>query len=148
VGASALLSLVVIAGAASAQVIDSPGRYEVTVVAVPDFTAPGFPTVGPNAYAGEVHLVEAGNSWNVTFQGETESGEKLVIQAKFDSDWNGIQLGPFPVDGQLIQNAVISIDIDNLEQAHVQGEGLINGQLQRLNGRVGPGGTVEHVQIH
>ena len=69
-GASALLSLVVIAGVASAQVtIDSPGRYDVTVVAEPSFTPDGLPPLGPNAYPGELRLTRTGNSWHVAFQG-------------------------------------------------------------------------------
>lgn len=149
-GASALLSLVVIAGVASAQVtIDSPGRYDVTVVAEPSFTPPDLPPLGPNAYPGELRLTKVGNSWHAAFQGEeTNSGEKLVIQAEFDSDWRGIQTGPFLVGGVMIPNAVISIDVDNLERAHVNGVGLVDGFVQRLNAQVGPDGVVEHMQTH
>lgn len=149
-GASALLSLVVIAGVASAQVvIDSPGRYDVTVVAVPEFTPPGLPPLGPNSYPGELRVNRTGNSWHVSFQGEeTNSGDKLVIQAEFDSDWQGIQLGPFSVGGVVIPNAVIGINVDNLESANVNGVGLVDGFVQRLIGQVGPGGSVENLQIH
>jgi len=148
-GASALLSLFLMAGVASAQeVIDSPGRYDVTVVALPQFTPPGVPPLGPNVYEGELQVVEAGNSWNVTFRGETDSGDLLQVQAKFESDWNGVTLGPIPVNGGVIPNAVISIDVENLESAHVNGVGLVDGQVQRLNARLGPGGSVEDVQIH
>jgi hypothetical protein len=147
--ASALLALFIIAGDASAQqVIDSPGRYDVTVVAVPEFVWPGVPPLGPNAYSGEVFVTETGNGWNVGFKGETDSGDQLHIQAKFDSDWEGLTIGPFLVDGEMIPNAVIGIDVDNLEGAHVIGVGLVDGVEQRLNGQAGPAGTVENLQIH
>ncbi len=147
-GASLLLSLLVIAGVASAQVIDSPGRYDVTVVAVPVFTPPGLPPLGPNAYPGELRVMESGNSWHVVFRGETDSGDKLVVQAQFDSGWLGVRIGPLPVGGGVIPNAVIGIDVDSLEHAHVEGVGLVGGVLQRLNALVGPAGSVEHVEIH
>jgi len=144
--AIALLSLVVIAGAASAQVINSPGRYDATVVVLPELTPPGLPQLGPNAYAGEVNLVETGNGWNVSFRGETDSGDQLHIQAKFDSGWSGLTLGTLPGGG--LSNVVIGMDVDNLESAHVNGVGLVDGQVQRVNAKIGPGGSVEDIQIH
>jgi hypothetical protein len=146
--AIALLSLVVLAGVASAQLIDSPGRYDVTVVAVPAFTPAGVPPLGPSAYPGELQVRETGNSWHVVFRGESASGDKLVIQAKFERGWRGVRVGPLPVGLGVIPNAVIGIDVDHLERAHVQGEGLVGGVTRRLNAQVGRGGSVEHVEIH
>jgi hypothetical protein len=147
-GAVALLSLVVLAGAASAQVINSPGRYDVTVVAAPAFTPAGLPPLGPSVYPGELRVEETGNSWHVVFRGETDSGEKLLVQAEFESGWLGVRLGPLPVGSTIIPDAVIGIDVDHLKRAVVQGEGLVGGLVQRLNARVGPAGSVQHVQIH
>ena len=48
----------------------------------------------------------------------------------------------------MIPNAVIGIDVDNLERAHVNGVGLVDGFEQRLNAQVGPDGVVEHMQTH
>lgn len=146
--ASALLSLVVIAGTASAEVIDSAGRYEVTVVVAPEITPPGLPPLGPNAYPGELTLLETGNGWNVTFRGETDSGDQLHIQAKFDSGWSGIETTTVPFDGGVIENAVFSIHVADLESANINGVGLVNGVESRVNAKIGPGGTVEQVFIH
>lgn len=148
-GASALLALVLIAGGASAQqVINSPGHYDVTVIAVPEFVWPGVPPLGPNAYPGELDIKETGSGWNVSFKGESDSGDQLNIQAQFDHGWSGVTVGPFLVGGQPIANAVIGIDVDDLEKAHVNGVGLVDGVEQQLNAQVGEAGSVENLQIH
>lgn len=148
-GAIALLSVVVLAGVAPAQVIiDSPGRYDITVVALPAYTPAGVPPLGPSVYPGELRVEQTGNSWHVVFRGETDAGEKLVVQAEFESGWLGVRIAPLPVGSTVIPNALIGIDVDHLERAHVQGEGLVGGFVQRLNAQVGRAGTVEQVQIH
>ena len=148
-GAIALLSLFILAGVAPAQVvIDSPGRYEATVVAVPDFTPPGLPPLGPSAFHGELLVVEVGRGWKVMFMGESDSGDKLVANGAFSSGWAGIRLGPFMVGSVMIPDAVIGIDVAHLERGHVNGVGLVGGVIRRLNAQVGPGGVVEHMQIH
>jgi len=147
-GASSLLSLVVIAGTASAEVIDSEGRYEVTVVVAPEITPPGLPPLGPNAYPGELTLQETGSGWNASFRGETDSGDQLHIQAKFDSGWSGIETTTVPIDGQVITNAVFVIHVADLESANINGVGLVNGVESRVHAKIGPGGTVEQVHIN
>lgn len=146
--AAALVFVAIVSQGASADVISTPGRYDVTVVAVPAFTPPGVPPLGPNVYPGELIVVEAKDGWKVIFRGDGDGEEKLMVHASFSVGWAGVTVGPLPMGPITIPNAVLAIDVAHLEQAHLIGEGLVGGVLQKVQAQVGVGGTVLKFNVH
>ncbi len=143
---------VALAAGASAATYDSPGTYDITLVAFsallpPDALPPGTPVVGPTVYHGELRIQETRFGFKARFQGESMDGMKINVKADFDSGWEGVTTDLVPVSGSFVE-AIVDIDHDRLESGQVNGTVLADGFERRVQASVGGGGVLLNLRVH
>ena len=139
---SLFLTLVLVAGlagVASAQYSNTPGTYyNVGVGIVPAELPPGslpsdLPALGPDLYRGTLIVVRnPDQTYNVSYQGETEQRAKVNVNALFASDWAGIKMGSLVVGTSLESDVITGIDGANLLSANINGVGTVDGAFKRV----------------
>lgn len=149
---SAVALSVLLSTAASAATFDSPGTYDVTLVAFsallpPDALPPGTPVVGPTVYEGELRIQRTPQGFKARFQGESWDGYKINVKAEFDSGWGGVTTDLLPVSGSFVE-AIVAIDHDHLLNGQVNGTVLADGFERRVQASVGNGGSLLDLRVH
>ena len=136
------------AGPARAERVTAPGTYPVKVAVAPALLPPGslpasVPSLGPDVYDGSLQVERADNgSYHVHLSALGSGARRLVANAQFSSGWTGFELGTVVIGGDLVPDALVSIDAAHLVRANIAGVGTVGGALRHVVVRVGAGGAI------